>query len=292
MNKQEVINKLKLIAINLRDKNKWLSSKLSLLMAQIIIESNWLKSTPKNNCLGIKWTSKYPESRKQMLLTKEWINGKYISILAPFLTFESIEQCIEEGYIRILSLDRYKETRDCVDWWDATNLIRINGYATSPSYTNTLRNLILKEKLYSIDWYHDFNDKISDNFRWGETFSNVRFNGKTYRRVIEAPKPMWIAIVDLVIELQNGRDFIGSPLIVTNNGGWYRIAEYNYQIGGVKESQHLYANGVDLYTPFGFTVFEFYKIMREKTNCTGFGIGKNFLHLDRKKNVLIRVWYY
>lgn len=297
MNKIEVINRLKPIAYNLRSKNRWLDGKLSMAMAQIVIESKWLKSAPGNNCLGIKVPKDKIDiwKNKQLLWTKEWdaSKGKYIDIQAWFMTYSSIEDCIKNGYIRILDLDRYKETRDCVDWWDATNYIRINGYATSPVYTNTLRNLILKEKLYSIDWYHGFEEKITENFKWGETYSNVRFNGKTYKRIIEAPKPMWIDIVDLAIELQKGRNFIGQPFIVTNNGGWYRMIEYNFQAGGASDSQHLYANGVDIYAPKGFTVYEFYKIMRMKTNCTGYGLGikDKFLHIDRKKNVKIRVWY-
>jgi hypothetical protein len=298
MNKQEVINRLKPIIDRIGYKNKWLLHKKSLAMAQIIIESNWLRSSPKNNCLGIKWTSKYPESRKQMLWTKEWVNGKYVSVLAPFLTFQSIEQCIEEGYIRILSLDRYKETREAIDWWDATNQIRIDGYATSPVYSDTLRNLILKEQLYKIDWIRPYDWQLELNFLWGETFSPVRFKGKTYTRVIESPLEYWPNIIDLATQLQIGRDFIGQPFVITPRGAWGRITEYNYQCGGAKASQHLEWNAGDIYTPKKLTTYEFYKIMNEKTDCSGYGIGSNFLHIDRRKDKdrkLIKppkVWYY
>ncbi|OFW47181.1 MAG: hypothetical protein A2163_04015 [Actinobacteria bacterium RBG_13_35_12] len=298
MNKTEVINRLKPTLYNLRRKHDWLTGKLSLSMAQIIIESNWLKSAPKNNCLGIKWTSKYPESRKQMLWTKEWVNGKYVSVLAPFLTFKSIEECIEEGYIRILKLDRYKETRDCIDWWDATQNIRIDGYCTSPTYTDTLRNLILKEKIYEIDWLRPYDWQLDINFLWGETFSPVRFKGITYTRIIEAPKDKWGNVVDLAIQLQIGRDFVGQPFIITPRGAWGRITEYNYQAGGAKESQHLFWNGADIYNPKKLITYEFYKIMNEKTDCSGYGLGSNFLHIDRRKDKegkLVspkKVWHY
>ncbi len=297
MNKQEIKEKLNSIVDNLANKYDWLKHKKSLAIAQIIIESNWLKSAPKNNCLGIKWTSKYPESRKQMLRTKEWINGKYITVRAPFVTFESIEQCIEEGYISILNLPRYKETREAIDWWDATNFIRINGYATSPSYTDTLRNLILKEKIYEFDWFRPYNWQLELNFLWGETFSPVRFKGKTYRRIIEAPKRYWGNIVDLAYELQEGRSIIGLPFIITPNGAWGRIDEYNYQCGGVKDSQHLYWNATDIYNPKGYSSYKFYTIMKDNTYCSGYGLGANFLHIDRKKDdkgklVKTRVWYY
>jgi len=289
MNKIEVINKLKPIIDNLAIKHNWLIGKKSMAMAQIICESGWLKSAPKNNCLGIKYTKKYPESRKQMLWTKEWLNGKYISVLAPFLTFESIEQCIEEGYIRILKLARYKETRDSIDWWDATNFIRLNGYATSPTYTNTLRNLILRHKLYTIDWFHNYNDELTENFIWGETFSNIRFKGKTYRRIIEPPKIYWIDTVDLVVEIQKGRDYIGKSFVVNR---WYSIDSYNSYIGGVPNSQHKISNAADIANPRGYTSYLFYRIIDRLTDCTGFGIGRRYCHFDRKKNVKRRIWYY
>ena len=289
MDKQQVLNILKSIAYNLQSKHYWLKGKLSLLLAQIIIESNWLKSTHQGNCLGIKWTAKYPESRKQMLQTREWVKGKYIPVLAPFLTFDSIEQCIEEGYVRILNLARYKETRDSIDWWDATNFIRINGYATSKNYTDTLRNLILKQKLYTVDWFHDCDDELTANFIWGEIFSNVQFKGRRYYRVIEPPEQYWTNTIHLAKQLQIGRDYIDKPFVVNS---WYRIDDYNSFIGGASNSQHKLSNASDIKTPKGMTSYQFYKIMEEKTDCTGYGIGRRYCHFDRKANVKKRIWYY
>ena len=291
MDKQQVLNILKSIAYNLQSKHYWLKGKLSLLLAQIIIESNWLKSTHQGNCLGIK----VPKSKidiwknKQLLWTHEWINGKYVKVQCWFMTYPSIEACIESGYIKTLSYARYKETRESIDWWDATNLIRINGYATSPVYTNTLRNLILKQKLYTVDWSYDYNEPIFDNFIWGETFSNVQFKGKRYYRIIEPPEIYLPNTVDLVRELQLGRNYIGKPFVVNS---WYRIGDYNSYIGGVPNSQHRLSNASDIRTPKGLTSYQFYKIMEEKTDCTGYGIGRRYCHFDRKANVKKRIWYY
>ena len=289
MKKSEVINKLSGIINNLAEKHSWLKGKKSLALAQIIIESGWLKHSPGNNCLGIKWTSHYPESMKQMLMTSEWVNGKYVRVKAPFVKFDSIEQCIEKGYIRILKLSRYKETRDSVDWFDATSMIRINGYATSPTYTNTLRRAILGNKLYEADWEHDYYDPITRNFVWGETFSNVRIGPRTYRRVIEPPGEYWEDTIDLAEQLQIGRDFIGKPFVINS---WYRTNDYNAYVGGVPGSQHKFSNAVDVRTPRGVTSRGFYLLMDQETDCTGFGIGRRFCHFDRKKNVPKRVWYY
>ncbi len=291
MNRKEAIKYLRPIIDNLTIDNQWILKKKSLVMAQVLCESGNLKYTHGNNCLGIKWTSHYPESMKQMLWTHEWVNGKYIKVLAPFVKFESVEQCIEQGYIRILNLNRYKETRESIDWWDATNFIRINGYATSPQYSKTLRNIIIKNKIYEIDWYHDYDEPITDNFTWGETFSSVRFNGRTYRRVVEPPEKYWTDTVELAEQLQVGRDFIKKPFTVNS---WYRTRDYNSYIGGVSKSQHLISNAADIRLPRGYTGYSFYKTMDRLTDCTGFGISERsrFLHLDRKKGVSKRVWYY
>ena len=290
MTKQQVIDILTPIAHDLRSKHEWLQGKVSLLIAQVICESGWLKHSPGNNCLGIKWTSKYPESRKQMLWTYEYIGGKYVKVKAPFVIFDSLKDCIEQGYIRILNLSRYKETRNSIDWWDATNYIRINGYATSPTYTKTLRTIIIKNKIYEADWYRGYNSKIAEHFKWGETFSSVRFGRRTYRRVIEPPSEHWERIKKLAEQLQKGRYQINKPFTITS---WYRIRDYNSYVGGADRSQHLISNAADVRVPRGYTSFGFYKVMDSITDCTGYGIDRRnrYNHFD-KKNVDKRKWYY
>ena len=289
MNRKQAIEYLKPIIDNLTVDNQWILKKKSLVMAQILCESGNLKHTPGNNALGIKWTSHYPESMKQMLWTHEWVGGKYVKVQCPFVKFESIEQCIEQGYIRVLNLNRYKETRESPDWWDATNFIRLNGYATSKTYSNTLRNIIIKNKIYKIDWYHDYDEPITKDFVWGETFSSVRFNNRTYRRVIEPPEKFWTHTELLAEQLQVGRDYIEKPFVINS---FYRTNEFNAYTGGVVNSQHRISNGADVRVPRGYTGYEFYRVMDTLTNCTGFGIGRTYCHFDRKKVQRKRVWYY
>jgi hypothetical protein len=288
MTKTEVINKLTPIIDNLANEHDWITGKEAMVMAQILIESNWLKATHQGNCLGIKWTPKQPESRKQMLWTKEYVNGKYISVLAPFMTYPSIEDCIESGYIKTLSLARYKQTRESKDWWEATNYIRLNGYATSISYTNTLRNMVLSHKLYELDWQHAYNEPIFPgfNFTWGETFGNVYFNGKKYYRVIEPYPEYWDNVESLAIQLQIVRFHFGKPMKVES---WFRIRDYNSYIGGSAQSQHLTANAADVVR--NSNMADFLKAFEDKTDVTGIGIMKNGLHVDKRPGKRI-YWTY
>jgi uncharacterized protein YcbK (DUF882 family) len=290
MLKKQAIQKLKPIIDNLAEKHNWIKGKKSLVMAQVLLESGYLKHCPNNNCLGIKWTSKYPVSRKQMLWTYEYVNGKYIKVQAPFLTFESLEQCIEEGYIRVLSLSRYKPVRDSIDWWDATAQIKYCGYATSKNYTENLRKLILDNKIYEIDFRHNPEEDLTEDFKYKETFSNVRIGSKTYRRVIENPPEYDDNRINLFFEIQVVRDVISKPIVVTPMGCNYRINQYNAQIGGASKSQHLTASAADI-SVRGYTGYSLYQKFKELTDIKGYGISsKNWIHVDIRSKPAI--WYY
>lgn len=295
MTKTQAINKLTPIIDRLATNHKWIVGKKSLVMAQIIIESGWLKYARGNNYLGIK----VPKSkintwkRKQLLWTHEWRNGKYERVQAWFMTYPSLEACIESGYIKVLSLNRYKETRDSVDWWDATNFIKLNQYATSPTYTGTLRKAILGNKLYTIDFRHDPKEDITENFTYGETFSNVRIGRKTYYRVIENPPVYDKNRVNLMQRLQIVRNVIKRPLAITRNGCVYRIREYNAQIGGVANSQHLICKAGDVRTR-GYSGHRLYQVFDNRTDIVRYGIAKNWLHADiaPAKSGDSDIWYY
>lgn len=293
MTKSQAIDYLKPIIDRLRVKHYWINGKASMVMAQILVESGWLRHAPGNNCLGIK----VPKNKigiwknVQLLKTKEWENGKYVDKKCWFMTYESIEDCIESGYIKTLSYPRYKDTRDSIDWFEATNWIRINGYATSPSYTQTLRNTILSNKLYEIDFRHDPEEKITADFKYRETFSNVRIGNRTYYRVIENPPKYDDNRFQLAIRLQNIRDLLSKPIVITDRGCWYRQPSFNALAGGLPDSQHLTGEAADVYTPRGYTGHKLYLLFKAYTDIERYGIASNWLHVDIDKNKPA-IWYY
>lgn len=287
VNKIEVKNRLIEAADNLKKKYPWLTK--SMLVAQVLLESGWLKHSPGNNCLGIKWTSKYPESRRQWLDTKEEINGKLVWVKAPFVIFDSIEQCIEEGYIRILLLNRYKETREAENFWESCIAVKRNGYATSSVYANSLHSMIIREKLYMIDWTKNPNDNITDNFKWEEIYSSVRLGLITYKRIIEPPKRLQENCINLAKELQKIRTYTGMAMVINS---WYRIPEYNGLVGGVSNSQHLLCKAADVRNIRNYPAYKLEPFIKEKTNITGLGIGRTYNHFDIKDVNYFRKWYY
>lgn len=228
---------------------------VSMTIAQIVQESGWLKHASGNNFLGIKVPKvkvngilvpdpKIPENRMQLLWTYEWQNGKWVKVQDWFMKYDSLEDCMDR-YAKILLLPRYKDTLDSKDWWNSTNYVRLNGYATSPNYTVSLRRVILESKLYELDWIYPYDTPINpgSKFVWGETHSNVIFNGKKYYRVIEPYPEYFDNVHKLTTQLDIVRYHFGLPIRIER---WFSTPEYNATLpGSSPTSQHLYANAAD-----------------------------------------------
>ncbi len=124
----------------------------SLTIAQAIIESGWGKSgltKRANNLFGMKWFTNCGYEFEYGL-TKEYINNVWITIKAKFKKYNSWADSITD-HTNLLMTTRYKPVRECLDYLCATLQIKKCGYATSPQYTQTLRNAIEKYKLNKYD---------------------------------------------------------------------------------------------------------------------------------------------
>ncbi|URZ87954.1 glycoside hydrolase family 73 protein [Floricoccus penangensis] len=128
----------------------------SLIMAQAILESNFGQSdlaSKYNNLFGVKagTTDKHIK-----LETKEYIDGKWITIKDDFAWYDSWSDSIiahaklmREGvdwdknlYEDVIAADNYK---------DAAKSIEDAGYATDPTYADKLIEVIEQYKLYEYD---------------------------------------------------------------------------------------------------------------------------------------------
>ncbi len=109
----------------------------SLVVAQAILESNWGKSglTQKNNNLfGIKGAGGDFE-------TKEYVNGKWITIVAGFRRYETFEGSIID-HAKLLNKTRYAKVKGETNYKEACTEIWKAGYATDPTYPQKLIKLI------------------------------------------------------------------------------------------------------------------------------------------------------
>lgn len=86
--------------------------------------------------------------------------------------------------------------------------------------------------------------------------------------------------------LQRTRDICDFPFDI--DSGW-RCFEHNKAIGGGKNSYHLKGRAADI---AAITLFHRRKIFQAavKSGFKGFGLGKNFMHLDNRN--FPQYWFY
>lgn len=123
----------------------------SLTAAQAFIESGCGNSglTQKcNNLFGIK--GEY-NGQYGLFWTTEYYGSKPTRIQAKFRKYPSWAESIADHSRLFTTSKRYKNLVGCRQYTLACKYVKDDGYATSPTYTNTLINTINKYKLYSWD---------------------------------------------------------------------------------------------------------------------------------------------
>lgn len=126
----------------------------SLTIAQAIKESNWGRSklgAVNNNFFGMKWREGCGCSYVEYI-TKEYIKGKYITILQRFRSYNTPEEGIE-GYYNFLQYPRYSNLKGLTDSAKACITIQQDGWATAPDYGISLyRDYVVKFNLLAYDY--------------------------------------------------------------------------------------------------------------------------------------------
>lgn len=124
----------------------------SLTIAQAILESNWGRSGLSRDCynfFGMKWSKGCGCDYKEYKTKEQKKDGTYVTITAKFRKYRSVSEGIK-GYYEFLQYKRYQNLRGVTDYNKACDLIRQDGWATSLSYAQNLKNYI---KQYDLDDY-------------------------------------------------------------------------------------------------------------------------------------------
>ena len=254
----------------------------SLAISQACLESQFGKKHFYNNLFGIKCHNPNAYAGCRLGKTAEVIDGNYKKLNLAFQIYHNFDESLED-YARLMNLPRYRPVREAKDYLEATEAIRVCGYATSPSYTTNLRKIIEKYKLYKLDG-NDMNkyDYITPNFQYVEFWSGDR---KLGARSIEPPAECRHKIIAMAEELQEVRDYIGSPIIITSA---YRTKEWNKIVGGVADSYHIQGIAVDIKVN-GMPPYDLAIYVAKLTDFLGFGINikKNFVHCDMRDKFMV-----
>ena len=145
---QTFFQKIKPMVIKDMQENKILAS---LTAAQAFIESSKGNSgltRDCNNLFGIKGSY---NGQYGMYWTTEYYNGVKTRIQAAFRKYPSWQESINDHSGMFNRMARYKNLRGLTDYQKACVYVKQDGYATSPTYTNTLFTTINNYQLYSWD---------------------------------------------------------------------------------------------------------------------------------------------
>lgn len=151
------IEKIAPIAINLcKKRSKWILP--SVTIAQAACESAWGTSkvmAQANGLFGFKvgggtmfgsaWKGKSYSTK-----TKEFY-GNYITITDNFRAYDSVEEAVEDYMDLLCNASRYKAAVNNKDALSTITAIKKGGYATSPTYIDTIMNIINSHDLTKYD---------------------------------------------------------------------------------------------------------------------------------------------
>lgn len=153
----------------------------SVIIAQSICESNWGQSKimmKANAIFGIKATSSW-KGKVYNANTNEFItsDNKYINIMACFRAYNSLQESISDYFDLITGLDRYKKAIHTQSPLECITAIKNGGYATSPTYINTIMSIINTNNLTQYDNVEDVENSV-DNSKTIEELAKEVIAGK------------------------------------------------------------------------------------------------------------------
>ncbi|MFT8544938.1 MAG: LysM peptidoglycan-binding domain-containing protein [Leuconostoc falkenbergense] len=128
----------------------------SITVAQAILESGWgqsaLASAPYHNLFGIKRGTGWQGTIVNMK-TSEYVNGKWVTVLAPFRSYNSQMASFQDHTTFLLSNSRYAANGviNAKNYVAMANGLQAAGYATAPTYASTLINLVKRYNLQTLD---------------------------------------------------------------------------------------------------------------------------------------------
>ena len=126
----------------------------SVVIAQAICESGWGQSTimmKANAIFGIKATSSW-KGKVYNANTQECYDGStYTNITACFRAYNSLAESISDYFDLITKLERYRKATVAETPLECITAIKNGGYATSPTYINTIMSIINSNNLTQYD---------------------------------------------------------------------------------------------------------------------------------------------
>ncbi|UWG09270.1 MAG: Mannosyl-glycoprotein endo-beta-N-acetylglucosaminidase [Bacteriophage sp.] len=165
----------------------------SVVIAQAICESGWGQSKimmKANAIFGIKATSSW-KGKVYNANTQECYDGStYTNITACFRAYNSLAESISDYFELILGLSRYQGAINTSSPLECITAIKNGGYATSPTYINTIMSIINSNDLTKYDVVENSVDNSKNYIEYtvksGDTLSEIaqKYN-TTYQKIAQ-----------------------------------------------------------------------------------------------------------
>ena len=167
----------------------------SVVIAQAICESGWGQSKimmKANAIFGIKATSSW-KGKVYNANTQECYDGStYTNITACFRAYNSLAESISDYFNLILGLSRYSKAINTNSPLECITAIKNGGYATSPTYINTIMSIINSNNLTKYDVVEDVENSVDNSnyieyiVKSGDTLSAIakKYN-TTYQKIAQ-----------------------------------------------------------------------------------------------------------
>lgn len=295
---REFIERIAPIAQSLcRTREKWILP--SITIAQAACESNWGTSKPMaaaNGLFGFKvgtgvkygtaWKGKSYNTK-----TKEFY-GEYVTIRDNFRAYDTVEESVEDYMDLLCSLSRYKGAVNQTDPRTCITAIKNGGYATSPSYINTIMSIVNKNNLTQYDsvvtgnagqgiWQNGSQEAIKTYSLKEDGNKSVSANFKVKEfRCKDGTDKILIDEIFVKESLQKIRDHFRAPVVINSA---YRTAAYNKKVGGAGKSYHLTGQAFDIVVK-GKTPAEVARYA-QKLGIKGIIRYNSFVHVDSRDSM-------
>ena len=168
----------------------------SVVIAQAICESGWGQSKimmKANAIFGIKATSNW-KGKVYNANTQECYDGvSYTNITACFRSYDNLQESISDYFDLILGLSRYSKAINSNSPLECITAIKNGGYATSPTYINTIMSIINSNNLTQYDVVENVNNYVDNSKNYieytvksGDTLSEIaqKYN-TTYQKIAQ-----------------------------------------------------------------------------------------------------------
>ena len=141
----------------------------SVVIAQAICESGWGQSKimmKANAIFGIKATSNW-KGKVYNANTKECYDGvSYTNINACFRAYNNLQESISDYFDLITKAESYRKACVANSPLECITAIKNGGYATSPTYINTIMSIINSNNLTKYDNVENVQNSVDNSSRY------------------------------------------------------------------------------------------------------------------------------